>query len=83
MQGFVHVKDLIGLDPTERLSGVAIDIRPITAFSVNDRLDEVLVAMRIQTSMIAVVVDARGGTVGIVTLEDVLESIVGDIIDGV
>ena len=44
-------------------------------------LDEVLVEMRRARSHVAVVVDEHGRTVGIVTLEDLLEALVGDIRD--
>jgi CBS domain containing-hemolysin-like protein len=79
--GFVHAKDLIGLAETDRDLPLPLRPRPILAIPSHESLDEVLVAMRARQAHLAVVTATSTRTVGIVTLEDVLESIVGDIYD--
>lgn len=79
--GFLHAKDLIGLAPAQRrgllpagLVRVALRVGP------EDRVEEVLPRMRRARRHVAVVEEA-GDVLGLVTLEDVLEAIVGDIRD--
>ncbi|WP_285138124.1 hemolysin family protein [Microbacterium sp. lyk4-40-TSB-66] len=75
--GFVHVRDLS--DDTGRpLSAVMREIRYIPSTA---RVLPTLTAMRADGSHIAVVVDEYGGTDGIVTLEDLVEEVVGEIFD--
>jgi putative hemolysin len=79
--GFVHVRDLFdaaSLDASRPLATVARDIPylPSTA-----RVLPTLTAMRAKNQQIAVVVDEYGGTDGIVTLEDLVEEVVGEIFD--
>lgn len=75
--GFVHVRDLS--DDIERpLSAVMREIRYIPSTA---RVLPTLTAMRAEGSHIAVVVDEYGGTDGIVTLEDLVEEVVGEIFD--
>ena len=56
-------------------------IRPAYFVPGNKRIDELLEEFRTNKNHIAVVVDEYGGTTGIVTMEDILEEIVGDISD--
>ena len=76
--GFLHVRDLLGAEPGERVSRLA---RPIPFLPVTNRLLPSLSLLRSQGRHIAVVVDEYGGTDGIVTLEDMVEELVGDIHD--
>ena len=80
--GIVHVKHAVAL-PVARArdhQGQAPDGQPIV---VPDslRLDPLLALLREDGFQMAVVVDEYGGTAGVVTLEDVVEEIVGDIAD--
>ncbi|WP_295831331.1 hemolysin family protein [uncultured Microbacterium sp.] len=75
--GFVHVRDLTD-DPERALSAVMREIRYIPSTA---RVLPTLTAMRADGSHIAVVVDEYGGTDGIVTLEDLVEEVVGEIFD--
>ncbi|MBN2195770.1 MAG: HlyC/CorC family transporter [Polyangiaceae bacterium] len=77
--GFVHMKDLLLADPAPAsLRHVRRDVLFIPEMV---SLDRVLRRMRRRRVHLAVVVDEYGGTSGIVTLEDVIEQIVGPIQD--
>ncbi|RYJ07605.1 MAG: HlyC/CorC family transporter [Actinomycetales bacterium] len=80
--GVVHVKQAVGIE-LERRRSVRLSELAETAASVPDslELDPLLVLLREQGMQMAVVVDEFGGTDGIVTLEDLIEEIVGDIAD--
>ena len=78
--GFVHVRDLLALD--DRTAVTVGDVaRPIPMFPGTVRVLGALARMRKGGHQIAIVVDEYGGTDGIVTLEDLLEEIVGEIYD--
>ena len=80
--GVVHVKDVAGFPPGERPSRTVAEIMA-DAFVVPETraLGSLLAELRGAGSHLALVVDEYGGTAGIITLEDVLEEIVGDISD--
>lgn len=77
--GFVHVRDL--LVPTGAARTVADVRREVPHLPGTNLLLPTIVAMREEGVHLAVVVDEFGGTDGIVTLEDLVEEIVGDIRD--
>ncbi len=76
--GVVNFKELLRL----ALDGVAADLtdfaRPLTRVSESMLVDQVLREMRRRRQHMALVVDEYGTTVGLVTLEDILEEIVGE-----
>ncbi|MDQ6919687.1 MAG: hemolysin family protein [Candidatus Dormibacteraeota bacterium] len=80
--GLVHAKDLlrqfVGRKDAFRLERI---IRPILQIPEQKKVDELLHEMRLKKAHMMVVIDEYGGTAGIVTLEDVLEEIVGEIRD--
>ncbi|MGH9116767.1 MAG: hemolysin family protein [Acidimicrobiales bacterium] len=80
--GVVHVKDVYRLAPDDRIDTkvAAIMTDPFVVPETKD-LASLLVELRQSGSHLAVVVDEYGGTAGIITLEDVVEEIVGDIAD--
>jgi CBS domain containing-hemolysin-like protein len=79
--GTVHVKDVYRLPIDQRASArvSAVMVEPFVVPESRD-LGSVLVDLRTGNHL-AVVVDEYGGTAGIITMEDVLEEIVGDIDD--
>lgn len=79
MIGVVHVFDLLEAPDLSR--PVSEVMRPVSYFSESTPLDEILVAMQRMGENLAVVVDEYGGASGILTVEDLLEEIVGEIED--
>jgi putative hemolysin len=80
--GFVHIRDLTSLPPAERRSARVGDlIRPVAALPASKRVLPALSEMRSSGHHLAVVVDEYGGTAGIVTLEDLIEELIGEIRD--
>ncbi|TQM45485.1 hemolysin family protein [Pseudonocardia cypriaca] len=80
--GVVHVKQAFGIDPADRGSakvGELVQEVPTVPGSLDG--DELLTRLRSSGLQLAVVVDEYGGTAGIVTLEDLVEEIVGDVRD--
>ena len=77
--GILYSLDLLGAEGT----GKAIQpfIRPISFFPETKPVDELLLDMQQSQETLAAVVDEYGGTVGIVTVEDILEEVVGEIED--
>jgi putative hemolysin len=80
VMGFLHVRDLLGIAADDdRL--VSDACRPIEMLPGTNRVLPTVAALRQQGVHLAVVVDEYGGTDGIVTLEDLVEEIVGEIRD--
>ncbi len=77
--GIVFVKDLVNLaDPDAELASL---VRPATFVPETKRVAELLKEFQRQQVQFAIVVDEYGGTAGLVTIEDLLEEIVGEIRD--
>jgi CBS domain containing-hemolysin-like protein len=80
--GIVHVKQAVSVEPDRRRAVRLVDIAdPATTVPDSIELDPLLSVLRGQGMQMAVVVDEYGGTDGVVTLEDLVEEIVGDIAD--
>ncbi|MBI4477297.1 MAG: HlyC/CorC family transporter [Acidobacteria bacterium] len=83
--GFVFVKDLILLPQAamsaDATGSIAPLVRPPHVVPETKRLAELLKEFQRQQIQMAIVVDEYGGTAGLVTLEDLLEEIVGEIRD--
>lgn len=80
--GFVHIRDLLTIDDDQR-AGVRVGdlVREITALPVTKSVLSTLRLLRDEQTHLALVVDEHGGTEGIVTIEDLLEELVGEIYD--
>jgi CBS domain containing-hemolysin-like protein len=78
--GVVEVRDLIDFDgdPSESLQSLT---RPVFLVPETKKIAELLREMQAQRTTFAVVIDEYGGTAGIVSIEDILEELVGEIKD--
>jgi putative hemolysin len=79
--GFVFVKDLVVLSTADDSRPVATLLRPAVVVPETKRVPELLKQFQRQQTQCAIVVDEYGGTAGLVTIEDLLEEIVGEIRD--
>jgi CBS domain containing-hemolysin-like protein len=80
--GFVHTKDLLGVPDGRRDRPLDAGlVRKMLVVPESRKLRPLLIDMRRERSHMALVIDEHGGTAGIVTLEDVLEELVGEIRD--
>ena len=78
--GILYVKDLLSHIKGKNFNWISI-LRPAYFVPENKKLDDLLKEFKSKKMHIAMVVDEYGGTSGLVTLEDLIEEIVGDISD--
>jgi len=80
--GIAHVKDIYSIDPSERpRTPVSALMRAPFVIPSQRSLDSLMGEMLANREQVAIVVDEYGGTEGMLTLEDLLEELVGDIED--
>jgi putative hemolysin len=79
--GFVHVRDLLGPGVAKNEVPVSRISRPVKFLPISKTVLSSLSEMRRERAHLAVVIDDYGGTAGIVTLEDLVEELIGDIRD--
>lgn len=79
--GFVHIRDLLDPRVSNRAIPVREMVRPVISLPDTVRVLLALTELRRQAAHLAIVVDEYGGTAGIVTLEDLVEELVGEITD--
>jgi CBS domain containing-hemolysin-like protein len=78
--GIVHAKDLLQYWGTQD-TPVREIVRPPYFIPETKKISELLKDLRDKKSHMAIVIDEYGGTAGILTLEDIIEEIIGDIMD--
>ena len=82
VRGFVHAKDVLRLENGSWLSTQAGALtRPIMVTPEHHGLEDLLLDMRTRRQHISLVVDEHGLVLGLVTLEDVIEQLIGDFDD--
>ena len=79
--GFVHIRDLLGPAAPDKATLVDQVVRPIKFLPISKTVLSALSEMRRERAHLAIVADEYGGTAGIVTLEDLVEELIGDIRD--
>ena len=79
--GFLHMRDLFDLDPAARQAPVSQLVRPVNALPGTVRILHALSVMQAAGDHMVIVRDEYGGTAGIVTIEDLVEELIGDITD--
>jgi putative hemolysin len=82
--GILYIKDILvamASGEVKREDGIQRFIRPAYFIPENKRVSELLAEMQRNRFQIAIVIDEYGGTAGLVTLEDLIEEIVGSIHD--
>ncbi|WP_248931139.1 hemolysin family protein [Paenibacillus hamazuiensis] len=78
--GFVHITDLLTADPDEPHE-LKDFLRPILTVPESMEVSKVLKLMQKRHSQLAIVIDEYGGTAGLLTTEEILEEIVGELHD--
>lgn len=80
--GYLHIKDVLQSDPQGRARVVEDKwIRPFAGVRASDTLVHALQTLQVQGAHMARVVDEAGEVIGVATLEDVIEELVGEIRD--
>lgn len=80
--GFIHVRDIFELEPEDRHGKQLVQlVRPIQVVPESKRVADLLREMQREGSHVVVVIDEYGNTAGLVTMEDLVEEILGEIRD--
>ena len=81
--GVAYLKDLVRKERSEGGAGARVEVvmRPAVFVPESKPVDDLLREMQSSLGHLAIVVDEYGGTAGLVTMEDLLEEIVGEIVD--
>ena len=81
--GYLHLKDLLYAEESGRYDVPVPDkrIRSLVSVAATDEVEDALAAMQRAGSHLARVVDSAGATLGVVFLEDIIEMLVGEVID--
>jgi CBS domain containing-hemolysin-like protein len=77
--GYVHIKDLF--NPRDRVQDIRSILRPLATVPESMSISTLLANLQRKKHQMALLIDEYGGTAGLVTVEDILEEIVGEIQD--
>ena len=80
IEGFIHVKDIF-LAIKDKNTKIRDIMKDVYYVPETKPINELFTELRIKAYQIAIVIDEYGGTAGLVTIEDILEEIVGEIYD--
>jgi CBS domain containing-hemolysin-like protein len=81
VEGILHIKDLLRMMQTNEKVNITTLLRQPIFISPTMRLLDLLQEMRLRRLHLALVVDEYGGTDGLITIEDLVEEIIGEIND--
>ncbi|MEN8257610.1 MAG: hemolysin family protein [Thermodesulfobacteriota bacterium] len=81
IEGFIHAKDLLSCSDTSPVTHIGPLLTPMIFVNENDKVMALLQDFQANNTHLAIVADEFGATRGLVTLEDILEEIVGEIAD--
>ncbi|NDJ53680.1 MAG: HlyC/CorC family transporter [Chloroflexi bacterium] len=84
IKGLLYAKDLLALDPssfTDKTPDLTRFLRPALFIPESKRVSDLLRELQNRKVHMAIVIDEYGGTAGLVTIEDIVEEIVGEIRD--
>lgn len=80
--GYLHLKDFVQVERGTTSKPIPDDaVRPLTSVHIDDSLEEALTAMQARGTHIALVRDDSGDVAGTAMLEDVIERLVGEVVD--
>ncbi|KAF0146613.1 MAG: hemolysin-like protein [Rhodospirillaceae bacterium] len=79
--GMVYIKDMVTVVATEQTASWQSVVRPVLFVAPSVRMMDLLMEMRTKRTHMALVVDEYGGIDGLITIEDLVEAIVGSIED--
>ena len=79
--GIINEKDLINIVVNTKNEEISSIIRPLNVIQPHMKLSQLLKVLQNNKSHMALIADEYGGTMGIITLEDILEELVGEIWD--
>lgn len=79
--GFIHIKDLLSAAARGQRPNICDLVRSVIAVPESMSISDLLKLLQKDRAQLAIVVDEYGGTAGLVTVEDILEEIVGEIQD--
>lgn len=81
ISGIIHAKDLYGLYLKKEAFSIEKILRPVLLVPETITMDKLVLEFKKRQGQMAIVIDEFGGTSGLITLEDVLEEIFGEVQD--
>lgn len=79
--GYVHVRDIYRDVVADNLLNLSECIREVNVYPEGMELTSIFMELKKNREQIAIIVDEQGGTSGLLTMEDIMEELVGDISD--